>query len=234
MNTNEIAAEPSPLARPVPLGILERGERLIKERPARRAGLSRCWRGSPTGDPCDDAPVSELLIITGPPGAGKSTVARLVADRFEPGALVQGDVFFGFVARGYIDPWLPESHEQNTVVTEATARATSVFARGGFTTVFDGMVGPWFLPTFLRHAEIDAVHYAVLLPSVETCVARVLGRTDHGFREEGVTRDMHASFVDGGVEARSLIDAEPDAAAVAEDVLRRFDAGSLAYPTPAG
>jgi adenylate kinase family enzyme len=176
--------------------------------------------------------VSELLIITGPPGAGKSTVARLVADRFEPSALVQGDVFFGFVARGYIDPWLTESHEQNTVVTEATARATSVFARGGFTTIFDGMVGPWFLPTFLQHAGVESVHYAVLLPSAETCVARVLARTDHGFREEAVTRDMHASFADGRVEARSVIDAEPDPGSVAEEVLRRFGAGELAYPTP--
>jgi cytidylate kinase len=175
--------------------------------------------------------VAALLIITGPPGAGKSTVAGLLADRFEPSALVQGDAFFGFVARGYIDPWLPESHEQNTVVTEATARATSAFTRGGFTTVFDGMVGPWFLPTFLGIADVDAVHYAVLLPSVETCVARVLGRTDHGFREETVTRDMHASFSVSQIDPRSVIDAEPAAREVAEDVLRRFEAGALAYPT---
>jgi hypothetical protein len=144
---------------------------------------------------------------------------------------VQGDVFFAFVARGYIDPWLAESHEQNTVVTEATARATSVFARGGFTTIFDGMVGPWFLPTFLGVAEVDRVHYAVLLPAVETCVARVMGRTDHGFREEDVTRQMHASFADGGVDPRSVIDAEPEAPAVAEEVLRRFEAATLVYPT---
>jgi cytidylate kinase len=175
--------------------------------------------------------VSELLIITGPPGAGKSTVAQLVVDRFEPGALVQGDVFFGFVARGYIDPWLPASHEQNTVVTEATARATSVFARGGFTTVFDGMVGPWFLPTFLANAELAAVHYVVLIASVETCVARVRGRADHGFRDEDVTRQMHASFAAAGIESRSVVDAEPDAAAVGREVLRRFDTGELAYPT---
>ena len=176
--------------------------------------------------------MSELLIITGPPGAGKSTVARLVADRFEPSALVQGDAFFAFVARGYIDPWLAESHEQNTVVTEASARATSVFATGGFTTIFDGMVGPWFLPTFLEHAEVESVHYAVLLPSVETCVARVLARTDHGFREEAVTRDMHASFADGEIDPRSVIDAEPDPGSVVEEVLRRFEAGELSYPTP--
>ena len=179
---------------------------------------------------CDDASVSELLIVTGPPGAGKSTIARLVADRFEPSALVLGDLFFGFVARGYIDPWLPESHEQNTVVTEATARATSVFARGGFTTIFDGMVGPWFLPTFMRYADVAAVHYAVLLPSVETCVARVRERVGHGFREEDVTRQMHASFTEAAIDPRSMIDAEPDAAMVTGEVLRRFEAGTLAHP----
>jgi cytidylate kinase len=180
---------------------------------------------------CNDVLVSELLIITGPPGAGKSTVARSVVERFDPSALVQGDVFFGFVARGYIDPWLPDSHEQNTVVTEATARATAAFAKGGFTTVFDGMVGPWFLPTFLEITDIPSVHYAVLLPSVGTCVARVLGRTDHGFREEAVTRDMHASFAIAGVDARSVIDADPDVRVVTEEVLRRYEAGMLAYPT---
>jgi adenylate kinase family enzyme len=176
--------------------------------------------------------VAELLIITGPPGAGKSTVAARVADRFEPSALVPGDAFFGFVERSYIDPWLPESHEQNTVVTEASARATSVFARGGFTTIFDGMVGPWFLPTFLEHADLDAVHYAVLLPSVETCVARVRKRVDHGFRDEDVTRQMHAAFTNADIDSRSLLHAESDPAAVAEEVLRRLDAGMLAYPTP--
>jgi len=75
------------------------------------------------------------------------------------------------------------------------------------------------------------VHYAVLLPSVETCVARVLGRSDHGFREEAVTRDMHASFAIAGVDARSVIDADPDVRVVTEEVLRRYEAGMLAYPT---
>jgi hypothetical protein len=60
----------------------------------------------------------------------------------------------------------------------------------------------------------------------------VLARIDHGFREEAVTRDMHASFADGEIDPRSVIDAEPDPGSVAEEVLRRFEAGELSYPTP--
>lgn len=60
--------------------------------------------------------VSELIVVTGPPGAGKSTVARVLARSSERSALIAGDEFFGFLARGFIPPWRPETHEQNTVV----------------------------------------------------------------------------------------------------------------------
>ena len=176
-------------------------------------------------------PVADLLVITGPPGAGKSTVAELVAGSFERCALVQGDVFFRFVVQGYIDPWLPESHEQNTVVTQVSSSAAGRYARGGFMTVFDGMVGPWFLPTFLEYTEVPSIHYAVLLPSVDVCVARVLGRKGHGFRDEAATRQMHASFADADVDPRHVVD---DAPAVPRDVsaevIRRFEQGTLVVP----
>ena len=47
-----------------------------------------------------------LLIVSGPPGAGKSTVSRRLADSFDPSVLVEGDAFFGFLASGAIQPWL--------------------------------------------------------------------------------------------------------------------------------
>ena len=78
-----------------------------------------------------------LLVVTGPPGAGKSTVAGILADRAEPSVLVAGDDFFGFLARGAIPPWLPASNEQNEVVTQAAAAAAGRYAAEGFVTVYD-------------------------------------------------------------------------------------------------
>lgn len=84
--------------------------------------------------------------MTGPPGAGKSTVAQAIIDSLGvsegPTALVEGDAFFAFLAGGAIDPWLPESHRQNTVVTETMALAAGRFASAEFITIFDGVLGP--------------------------------------------------------------------------------------------
>ena len=68
--------------------------------------------------------MASLLVITGPPGAGKSTVARFVAGSFERNVLVEGDAFFAFLARDAIPPWLPEANLQNEVVVKAAASAT--------------------------------------------------------------------------------------------------------------
>jgi adenylate kinase family enzyme len=70
----------------------------------------------------------EPIVITGPPGAGKSTLSASLADLYEPSALVEGDAFFAFLRRGYIEPWKPASHEQNTAVVEAAAAATGRLA----------------------------------------------------------------------------------------------------------
>jgi len=68
-------------------------------------------------------------VVTGPPGAGKSTVAQLLAADFDPGALVAGDQFFGFLRAGLIDPWRPESDKQNKVVIQSAAAAAGSWSR---------------------------------------------------------------------------------------------------------
>jgi cytidylate kinase len=177
------------------------------------------------------AAMAQLIVITGPPGAGKSTVARAVADRFEPSVLVEGDAFFAFLARGAIPPWLPESNDQNDVVTRAAASAAGEYARGGYTTVYDGVVGPWFLPTFTTNTGLERLQYVVLLPSVERCVERVATRQDHGFTDELATRKMHREFVRGEIDDRHLMIEPPDdVEAVADAIVRVIENGQVRYP----
>jgi adenylate kinase family enzyme len=153
---------------------------------------------------------SRLLLVTGPPGSGKSTVAAQLAGAVSPSVLVEGDAFFGFLRSGAITPWVAEAREQNTVVTSAAAAAAGAFARGGLATVYDGFVGPSFLPTFMAVAGIDDIDYVILLPPVDTCVDRVLTRTGHGFSDEPATRFMHEEFASAVVEDRHVVHVSDD------------------------
>jgi dephospho-CoA kinase len=73
--------------------------------------------------------VGELIIVTGPPGAGKSAVSALLADSFDASVLIAGDWFFGLWRRGAIDPWLPQALPQTAVAADAAALTAGTFAR---------------------------------------------------------------------------------------------------------
>lgn len=186
--------------------------------------------------------MASLLVVTGPPGAGKSTVAAILASRAEPSVLVTGDDFFGFLARGAIPPWLPASDRQNEVVTQAAGAAAGRFVAGGFETVYDGVVGPWFLPTFAAATGCDQLDYVVLLPTVEQCLDRVASRVGHGFTDAAATRTMHREFADADIDRRHVFvggpressDAPESAASVADRIETARAAGALTFPTPTG
>jgi hypothetical protein len=140
---------------------------------------------------------------------GKSTAAALVAKRSDRSVLIHGDAFFAFLDQGAIAPWLPESHAQNEVVTRAAAAAAGRFA-ATYTVVYDGVVGPWFLPIFATETGLGALQYVILLPSAETCVDRALTRAGHGFTDEPATRRMHDEFLRASVAERHVFRDPPD------------------------
>ena len=171
-----------------------------------------------------------LLVITGPPGSGKSTVAKVIAEEADHSVLVEGDEFFRFLASGRIEPWLPGSNDQNTIVTQAAAAATGRFVRGGYRAVYDGVIGPWFLPAFLEATGLDGLDYLILLPSVDRCVKQVAHRTGHGFTDEPATRKMHAEFAHAEMPERHILQEPP--ASVEETVrvvLAAQGRGDLSY-----
>ncbi len=163
---------------------------------------------------------STPIVITGPPGAGKSTVAGLLAGAADRSVLVEGDAFFGFLAEGAIEPWLPASRAQNETVTEAAAAATGRFARAGYVTVFDGVVGPWMIDRFLAAAGLDVIDYVILLPPVERCLDRVANRVGHGFRDPTATSKMHEEFVAADIDQWHVLANSDDSAAITAQRIR--------------
>jgi cytidylate kinase len=172
-----------------------------------------------------------LIVVTGPPGAGKSTVTRALAGLFDRSVLVEGDAFFAFVARGAIAPWLPAAHAQNEVVTRAAAAATGRYAAAGYPTIYDGVIGPWFLSDFAAAAGVEHLHYAVLLPTAERCLQRVADRTGHGFTDQEATRHMYHEFARSSIDRRHVLANPPGTAEeTAREILRRARGGMLGYP----
>jgi cytidylate kinase len=177
--------------------------------------------------------MASLLLVTGPPGAGKSTVSRAIAEESPHSVFVAGDAFFGFLANGSIAPWLTAAHPQNQIVTRAAASAAGQYASGGYFTVYDGIVGPWFLPTFASATGMEELDYVVLMPPVETCVERVATRLHHGFTDEAATRQMHQEFASADIAGRHVLDSPPTRVDdVVRVVLSALEADSLRYRTP--
>lgn len=190
-------------------------------------------KGVDRGDSCAQAAsVSSLLIVAGPPGAGKSTVSAVVSGHLSPSVLIRGDAFYRFLDQGSVAAWLPEATDQNRVVIRASGAAAGQYARGGYETVFDGVLGPWWLPTFAMATGLDALHYAILLPSEERCVQNVAAREGRGNFDERATRDMHENFerVLAELDDRHVM-REPAATPedTATELLSRYRDGLFAY-----
>ena len=174
-----------------------------------------------------------VVILTGPPGAGKSTVADILARQSEmPAVHMHTDDFYDrYIKSGYVLPWLPESQKQNEVVTGVIAGAACGYAKGGYLTIIDGIVGPWFLAPYRAAAAAKNVplHYAVLRPaSADITFARVQARGTHGLKAEGPVRDLFRQFSDLGVlETHAFDSGKMSAEETAASLGARLSAGEF-------
>lgn len=120
-----------------------------------------------------------VVVITGAPGTGKSTVSALIAKQsdMEKSVHMHTDDFYHYLSKGAIAPHLPESNEQNLIVIEAFLEAAKRYARGGYDVIVDGIVGPWFLEPWIDIVRQGyEVHYIILRADKDETLERAVKR----------------------------------------------------------
>jgi chloramphenicol 3-O-phosphotransferase len=109
----------------------------------REAGVRADAAGAATGQVLSARSGSGVFLITGMPGAGKSTVARALAQRFDRAAHIDIDmVFHHFTVTGKADPAGPgaAAAEQAMLAVRNAAAMACNYADCGFACVLDGAV----------------------------------------------------------------------------------------------
>ncbi len=180
-------------------------------------------------------PKASVLLLSGSPGCGKTTIAPLVADCHELAACLDLDWFFAKVRRGFIEPWREESHTQNRIILRAAAQAVVAFADGGYFTVAEGILYPFMLDIFAEACVPHGIEldYAVLRAPIGVVQQRVRDRRSEpehvgALADASVVGDLWSQFERHGMEERHLVDSDgrpPNV--IAADIDRRLRAGEF-------
>lgn len=126
-----------------------------------------------------------LFVISGVSAVGKSTVARLLADRFERGVCVPGDAIHAMVISGRHDmrPGAGDSELCQLVLRYAGALAVaSVYLRDGFDVVVEDVIIGSVLRDFLELVPVPEFHLVFLDPDAPAIERRERERHGAAYR----------------------------------------------------
>jgi hypothetical protein len=180
-------------------------------------------------------PPGQLLLLTGAPGCGKTTVSPLVADLASLSVCLDFDWFFAKLRAGALEPWREEAHQQNRVVLSAAASAVGTVTAGGYFTVADGILYPFMLDLFVNACQPLGIelNYAVLSAPLPVVLSRVQSRTAEAghasaLADEAVVEDLWQMFEAHDLEERHRVEiGDRSPGVIAQEIYERFLRRSL-------
>ena len=87
--------------------------------------------------------MSQLYIITGPAGVGKSTISKEIAKLKNKSAVIEGDSIYSQVIGGYVSAWKEGNHLD--IFWKICLDNIETYLKSGYDVVFNYIVTPLYL-----------------------------------------------------------------------------------------
>ncbi|RIX60331.1 phosphotransferase [Paenibacillus nanensis] len=126
----------------------------------------------------------KLFVITGIMASGKSTVAQLLAERFERSVHLRGDVFRRMIVndRREVHPDAAEEElDQLRLRYRLAVQAADTYGEEGYTVVLQDVIVGRVLNDFVALIQNRPFYLVVLCPDAQTVAEREAGRHKKGY-----------------------------------------------------
>ena len=182
--------------------------------------------------------MNQIILLSGPPGARKSSVAHALCERFDRMLLVEVDDLRHMVRAGYRHPWIADhqafeqlelgSRNAAAIALQSIAMRYAVVV----TDVITAQATEWYRDA-LAHSPAR-VELVTLLPIIEETLRRDAARADspsersHDLHQQ-LTRESDAGRLPGAVLDTT---ADPDPRATADRVQDAISRGHALFVAP--
>ena len=114
--------------------------------------------------------MSNLYIITGPAGVGKSTISERIAKSKSKSVLIEGDDIYHQVIGGYVQAWKEGNHLKT--FWKICINTIKIYLEDGYDVVFNYIVTPTPLKQMYEQFKSYTIKFIVLLVDENTLLLR--------------------------------------------------------------
>ncbi|HJJ09783.1 MAG: hypothetical protein U0M05_04850 [Clostridia bacterium] len=147
--------------------------------------------------------MSNLYIITGPAGVGKSTISRRIAESENKSALIEGDEIYHQVVGGYVQAWKEGNHLDT--FWKICLSSIETYLEDGYDVIFNYIVNPENVELIKNKLKNHTIKFVVLVVDEKSLLLRDKERPEDCQMKERCIVLLN-SFKNKNYNAQSILD----------------------------